>query len=76
MNVSDQSLPLLKTMHVDYVARCQGGLKATATLTAADRTRLAQESRGEVTVALKVTDEMGGEPIVGKFTWAWIPKKK
>jgi acyl-coenzyme A thioesterase PaaI-like protein len=76
MNVSDQSLPLLKTMKVDYVARCRGGLRATATLTASDQTRLAHEPKGEVLVQLQVRDEEGGEPIVGQFTWAWVPKKR
>ena len=34
------------------------------------------EPKGEVTVAVKVTDEAGIEPIQCEFVWAWVPKEK
>lgn len=30
--------------------------------------------KGEVTVALTVTDETGAQPIEAAMVWAWVPK--
>ncbi len=76
MNVPDHALPLLKTMHIEYLQRAQGALRAVATLTLADRQRIAGEERGILVVPVIVTDQSGKEPIRCEMTWAWLPKKK
>lgn len=76
MNVPDPALPLLKSMHVDYLRRAQGALRATATLDAAARERIASEERGDLVVPVRVIDESGEEPIRCELRWAWVPKKK
>ena len=45
-------------------------------VTAEQRALLAREPKGEVTVAVTVTDEAGIEPIQCEFVWAWVPKEK
>lgn len=76
MNVPDGALPLLKSMRVDYLQRAQGGLRAVATLDAADRERLQHDPRGDLVVPVRVTDSSGGEPIRCELTWAWVPKQR
>ena len=76
MTLPDSRIPLLKTMHVDYVRRAKGGLRAEATLTPELRQRLLTEERGDFAVPIKVTDEDGEEPIKCQMVWAWVPRKK
>ena len=76
MNVRDDCLPLCKSLQVNFRKRATGGLTAKAHLTAAQRFAMANEVKGEVTVAVTVTDEAGIEPIQCEFVWAWVPKEK
>ncbi|WP_043112220.1 DUF4442 domain-containing protein [Solimonas flava] len=76
MNVPDDRLPLLKCMHIDYVKRAQGDLRAIATLDAAPRARIVAEARGDLVVPVTITDAAGESPIVATMTWAWVPKKR
>ncbi|HEY1077987.1 MAG TPA: DUF4442 domain-containing protein [Fontimonas sp.] len=76
MNVPDHALLLLKTMHIDYLQRAHGTLRAVATLDASMRERIAGEERGNLVVPVIVTDQSGNEPIRCEMTWAWLPKKK
>jgi acyl-coenzyme A thioesterase PaaI-like protein len=76
MNVPDSHVPLLKTMQVDYVKRAQGDLRAEAYLSDNQRQRIASDDKGDVLVAVKVTDEAGQEPIRCQMTWAWVPKRR
>lgn len=75
MNVRDDCLPLCKSLQVNFKKRATGGLTATAHLTAAQRASMASDTKGEVTVAVTVTDEAGIEPIECEFVWAWVPKE-
>ncbi|MFT7775249.1 DUF4442 domain-containing protein [Roseateles sp.] len=76
MNVRDDCLPLCKSLRVNFKKRATGGLVATAHLTEAQRATMASETKGEVQVAVIVTDEAGIEPIECEFVWAWVPKEK
>ncbi|NCT84895.1 MAG: DUF4442 domain-containing protein [Comamonadaceae bacterium] len=76
MNVRDDCLPLCKSLHVNFRKRATGGLVARAQLTEAQRDLMARETKGEVQVAVTVTDEAGIEPIECEFVWAWVPKEK
>jgi hypothetical protein len=76
MTLPDGKIPLLKSMHVDYVKRAKGTLRAEATLPPDLRVRVLAEDKGDFAVPVRVTDETGEEPIRCQFVWAWIPKKK
>ncbi len=76
MNVSDESLPLLKAMEIHYLKRAQGALRAEAVLDAITRTYIAAEPKGDVMIPVIVTDEAGEQPIQCAMTWAWVPKKR
>ena len=76
MTLPDSKIPLLKTLHIDYVRRAKGTLRAEATLPAEMRTRVLAEDKGDFAVPVKVTDEDGEEPIKCQFVWAWVPKKR
>ena len=76
MTLPDSKIPLLKSMHIDYVKRAKGTLRAEATLPPDMRARVLAEDKGDFAVPVKVTDEAGEEPIKCQFVWAWVPKKK
>ena len=76
MNVRDECLPLCKTLHIDFKRRAQGGLRAVARLSAAQRELMLKNDKGEVSVLVQVSDESGEQPIQCEFIWAWIPTPK
>lgn len=76
MNVPDDKLPLIKTMKVDYLKRSQGDMRAEAHLTEAQIKQIRTQDKGEVTVAVKITDASGQEPIQAQMVWAWVSKQR
>jgi len=76
LSLPPDKLPLLKSMHIDYVRRARGGLRAEATLALPQRRLLAKKERGEMVVPVKVSDANGEEPVVCQMTWAWVPKQR
>lgn len=76
MTIPDDKVPLLKSLHVDYVRRAQGTMRAVATLPPEMRARVLNEDKGDFVVPVTVTDESGQEPIKAQFTWAWVPRKR
>lgn len=73
MNVRDDCVPLAKQLTVAFKKRTQGAMRAVATLTDAQRALMVSSDKGEVTVAVQVSDESGAHPIECEFIWAWIP---
>ena len=76
MNVRDDCIPVVKQMRVQFKKRGQGAMRAVATLTDAQRELISSTTKGEVTVAVTVTDESGNQPIECEFIWAWIPSER
>lgn len=76
MNVPDDKLPLIKSLKVDYLKRASGGLRAEASLTPEQIQAIHTQEKGEVRVAVCVTDEAGNQPIQCEMLWAWISKKR
>ncbi len=76
IHLPDSKLPLLKQMQIDYVKRSTGDLTAVATLTEAQISAMHNDEKGEVTVAVTITDSAGIAPVNANMTWAWIPKKR
>jgi hypothetical protein len=73
MNVRDDCIPLAKEMKLAFRKRATGALHAVATLTEQQRELLRSTDKGEVSVAVIVTDEAGVHPVECEFIWAWIP---
>ncbi len=76
LNIPDNRIPLIKSLHVDYKKVAKGDLTATATLTDEQRKYIADNEKGELLVPVTVIDESGTSPIECQMLWAWIPKKK
>jgi uncharacterized protein (TIGR00369 family) len=76
MHVPDDKIPVIKSLHIDYVRRAEGDLRAIAELPAGEAQRIVSEEKGEIHVPVSVTDESGQSPIECDAVWAWIPKKK
>ncbi|MDI1341243.1 DUF4442 domain-containing protein [Polaromonas sp.] len=73
MNVRDDCIPLAKELKMAFKKRATGSLRAVATLSDEQRAAMRASDKGEVTVAVTVTDEAGVEPVECEFVWAWIP---
>lgn len=76
MNVPPERVPLLKSMHIDYLRRSEGALRAQATLSQDALERIKHEERGELMVPVTITDDSGAEPVHCEMVWAWVPKKR
>lgn len=76
LHVPDDKIPLLKSMHVDYVKRSSGDLTAVATLTDEQIERMRNDDKGDVNVKVVITDAAEVNPVECEFIWAWIPKKR
>lgn len=76
MNVPDTHIPLIKSMHVDFVRRCQGDVRVKAWLTDEDYKRIHEDDKGDVSVNVRVEDESGKEPIETEMIWAWVNKNR
>jgi acyl-coenzyme A thioesterase PaaI-like protein len=76
MNVPDTHVPLIKSMHIDFVRRCQGDIRVEASLSDEEYRRINEEDKGEVSVQVRVEDESGNEPIEAEMIWAWVAKDR
>jgi acyl-coenzyme A thioesterase PaaI-like protein len=76
MNVPDTHIPLIKSMHVDFVRRCQGDIRVKAWLSEEDYRRIHEEDKGDVNVQVRVEDESGNAPIETEMIWAWVNKDR
>ena len=76
LNVPDNRIMLIKSLHVDYKRIAKGDLVATATLSDEQRQYIADNEKGELIVPITVVDESGQSPIQCTMNWAWLPKKK
>lgn len=76
MNVPDDKLPLIKSLKVDYLKRAVGGLRAEASLSPEQIQAIHSQDKGEVMVAVQVTDDSGNQPIQCEMLWAWVSKKR
>lgn len=74
MNVPDTAIPLAKSMKINFVRRCEGDIKAVAHLTEEQLEKIHTEEKGDVLVAVEVTDSSGKSPITAEMVWAWVPK--
>ncbi|WP_288107952.1 DUF4442 domain-containing protein [Limnobacter sp.] len=75
LNVSGNAVPVIKRMEVDYRKRASGDMRAEAMLTSEQITMMQTEERGEVDVAVTITDAENKEPIFVRAVWAWTPKR-
>ena len=75
MNVSNSSLPLLKSMNISYQRRMQGQLTAVAQLSVLEAKQIAEQEKGCLVIPIKITDESGLEPIECQMEWTWVSKK-
>jgi acyl-coenzyme A thioesterase PaaI-like protein len=76
MNTPSESVPVIKSLKVEYRKRCQGSLRLEASLTAEQRERIRTQPKGDVPVAVTAVDGSGNQPIVCEMIWAWVPKNR
>jgi len=67
---------LLKSMRVDYLQRSQGNLRAQARLSPQQIELLHLEPKGNLLVAVLVSDDSDSAPVACEMTWAWISKQR
>lgn len=75
LNVPDDRILLIKSLHVDYLKVAKGGLTATASLSAEHQQLITDTPKGELSIPVVVVDDSGEQPIRCEMIWAWRPKK-
>ncbi|WP_369600846.1 DUF4442 domain-containing protein [Hahella sp. SMD15-11] len=76
INIPETSVPVIKTMKLDFVKRAKGDMRAEATLTQEQIDMMRTQEKGETSVKVVITDGEGKEPILAEMIWAWTPKKR
>ncbi|WP_158971251.1 DUF4442 domain-containing protein [Paraglaciecola sp. L3A3] len=76
INLPGDKLPLIKRMDLQYIKRATGDMTAVATLTDEQIDLMQTLEKGEIKVAVKVTDAMGIEPVICEMIWAWVPQNR
>lgn len=76
LNLCEDSIPVIKSMTVNYLKRAKGNMRAEAWLTPEQIEQIKTLPKGEVNVACKVTDDEGKEPITVDMVWAWVPVRR
>lgn len=76
LHLPDNKLPLLKSMHIDYVKRAKGSLTAIATITHEQIEQMKMQDKGEIKIHVVVKDEEQEQPIQCEMIWAWIIKSR
>jgi acyl-coenzyme A thioesterase PaaI-like protein/uncharacterized damage-inducible protein DinB len=76
MNIPDDKIQVAKSMNIKFVKMAKGNLKAVASLTDEQIQLVQTADKGEVTIAVKVTDEADNEPIIAEIIWAWFPANR
>lgn len=69
-------LPLVKSLHAQFVRRSSGKIRAVARLTDAQLESIRTEPKGEVTIEVEVRDETGEAPVLITVVPAWTSRKK
>ncbi len=76
MNLPDDRVPVIKSMKVEFKKRAKGAIRAEASLTREQIEKIRTTGKGEVLVAVRVTDEVGTEGVFYEMLWAWTPKRQ
>ncbi|MCU0447211.1 MAG: DUF4442 domain-containing protein [Microscillaceae bacterium] len=76
MNMPDDKIQVAKSMNIKFVKMAKGNLQALATLTPEQIQAVQTTEKGEITVAVKVTDDAGNEPLLAEIVWAWFPANR
>ena len=75
LNVPATAVPVIKHMEIDYLKRAKGDMTAEAMLTDEQIEAMQSSPKGEVNVAVTITDSERKEPIFAQMIWAWTPKR-
>lgn len=74
LNLPAGRLPLIKSMELKYVKRSKGDMKAVAWITDEQIELMHNQDKGDIIVAVTITDESGEEPVIAQMNWAWVTK--
>lgn len=74
-NVPSESVPVLRSLGVDFKRRAEGTLRAEAQFPVEEVERIRARPIGKVEAPVTVTDESGEEPVRATLDWAWLPSE-
>ncbi len=76
INLPGDKLPLIKDMNLSYVKRSSGDMTGVARLTDEQIQKMQDEDKGDISVAVTITDGTGTETVKAEMIWAWVPKSR
>ena len=74
-NVPDSSIPLVKSITLNYVKRNYGDFRAEAHLSAEQIEQIRTRPKGTMVIPVILTDASKAEAVTCETGWAWVPKK-
>ncbi len=76
LNVPAGSVPVLRTLHVDYRRRAAPPLRAEAILSEEEAGRIHSRPIGKIDVPVRLTGADDREPVEAALEWAWLPERR
>lgn len=76
LNVPAGSVPVLRTLHVDYRRRTVAPLRAEAALSAEEAARIQSRPVGKIDVPVRLTGADERAPVEAALKWAWLPERR
>lgn len=76
LNVPDDKIPVIKTVHAEYTRRAKGDMTVEARLTPEQRERMQVDDKGDTSVPVTIRDSEDQQPIEIEMIWAWTPKRR
>jgi acyl-coenzyme A thioesterase PaaI-like protein len=76
LNLTPPAVPLLRSMDLDYQRVAEGGVRAEATLSDDEQTRIAERPIGKIDVPIRCVDDAGETCAEGTLQWAWLPEDR
>lgn len=75
MNLPPDRLPLVKSLHAQFVRRSSGQIRAIARLTEEQLHAIRTEPKGEVTIEVDIRDATGEVPAIITVVPAWTTRR-
>lgn len=76
LNVPGESVPVIRTLHIDFRRRAAPPLRATATLSDDEAERIRSHPIGKIDVPLTLVDATDEAPLDTAIQWAWLPERR
>lgn len=76
LNVPGESVPVIRTLNLDFQRQAVAPLQAAATLSEDEAERIRARPIGKIDVPITLSDAANQAPMACDIQWAWLPKRR